>query len=59
MTAGIPVDRNRAYRMAGALIGLAVVLGACTHADDDVTASIPDDYRQRHPIAIQEANRQS
>jgi pilus assembly protein CpaD len=57
MTARIPVDRKRAFRMAGALVGLAVVLGACTHTDQDVTASVPDDYRQRHPIAIQEANR--
>ena len=43
--------------MAGALVGLAVALGACTHTDEVVTtASIPDDYRLRHPIAIQEAN---
>jgi len=58
MTTKIPADRNRACRMAGALVGLAVVLGACTHTDEVVTtASIPDDYRQRHPIAIQEADR--
>ena len=58
MTTKTPVDRNRAFRMAGALVGLAVVLGACTHTDEvAVTASIPDDYRLRHPIAIQEANR--
>src|SRR3981189_718285 len=56
MTARIPVGRNRAYRIAGALVGLAVVLGACTHTDEVVTASVPDDYRQRHPIAIQEAD---
>jgi pilus assembly protein CpaD len=56
MTAKIPVDRKRAFRMAGALVGLAVVLGACTHTDDELTASIPNDYRQRHPIAIQEAD---
>ena len=57
MTTKPPVDRNRVFRMAGALVGLAVVLGACTHTGDEVTtASIPDDYRQRHPIAIQEAN---
>src|SRR5664279_307775 len=49
--------RSRAIRMAVALVGTAVALGACTHTDDAVTtASIPDDYRQRHPIAIQEAN---
>jgi pilus assembly protein CpaD len=58
MTAKLPVDRNRVFRMAGALVGLAVVLGACTHTDDAATtASIPDDYRLRHPIAIQEADR--
>jgi pilus assembly protein CpaD len=56
MTAQIPVDRRRALRIAGTLVGLAVVLGACTHTDDAVQASIPDDYRLRHPIAIQEAN---
>jgi pilus assembly protein CpaD len=32
-------------------------LGACTHTDQDTpTGSIPIDYRQRHPIVIQEAN---
>src|SRR5512140_3437742 len=56
MTAKIPVDRQRGFRIAGALVGLAVVLGACTHTDEAVTASIPDDYRLRHPIAIQEAD---
>jgi pilus assembly protein CpaD len=56
MTARMPAARKHAFRMAGALVGLAVVLGACTHTDDQITASIPDDYRQRHPIAIQEAN---
>src|ERR1700687_1386656 len=57
MTRKIPVDRNRAFRMAGPLVGLAVVLGACTHTNDQVTASVPDDYRLRHPIVIQEADR--
>jgi len=56
MTAKIPADRNRVFRLAGALVGLAVVLGACTHTDDVLTASIPDDYRLRHPIAVQEAD---
>ena len=56
MTARTSLDRKRALRMAGALVGLAVVLGACTHTDEAVTASVPDDYRLRHPIAIQEAN---
>jgi pilus assembly protein CpaD len=54
----IPVERRRALRIGGALTGLAVVLGACNHTDQvAVTASIPDDYRLRHPIAIQEAER--
>jgi pilus assembly protein CpaD len=58
MTNKTPVDRNRAFRIAGALVGLAVVLGACRHSEEVVaTASVPDDYRQRHPIAIQEADR--
>jgi pilus assembly protein CpaD len=57
MTIKTPVDRWRAFRMAGAIVGLAVALGACTHTDEQTTASIPDDYRLRHPIAIQEANR--
>src|ERR1700676_3979303 len=56
MTLKIPVDVRRAFRIAGALAGLAVVLGACTHTDEVLTASFPDDYRLRHPIAIQEAN---
>jgi pilus assembly protein CpaD len=56
MTAKLPVDLRRPFGIAGALVGLAVVLGACTHTDEAVTASIPDDYRLRHPIAIQEAD---
>jgi pilus assembly protein CpaD len=60
MTSRIPVDRKRALRMAGTfagLAGLAVMLGACMHSSDPVTtASVPDDYRLRHPIAVQEAN---
>ena len=58
MTARTPVEYRRALRIAGALFGLATALGACTHTDEvAATATIPDDYRLRHPIAIQEANR--
>ena len=58
MTARTPADLNRAFRMAGALVGIAVALGACTHTGDQVTtSSIPDDYRQRHPIVVEETNR--
>ncbi len=51
-------DRYRTLRLLGALAGLSAALGACTSAGGEVvTASVPDDYRQRHPIAIQEADR--
>jgi len=54
----LPVHCKRALRIAGALVGFATVLGACTHTEQVVaTASVPDDYRLRHPIAIQEAER--
>ncbi len=57
MTTRPPLDRKGAFRAASALVGVAIALGACTHTDDVVaTASVPDDYKQRHPIAIQEAN---
>jgi pilus assembly protein CpaD len=42
--------------MAIALVGLGLSLGACVHDEQLVTASVPDDYRLRHPIAIEEAN---
>jgi pilus assembly protein CpaD len=58
MAVKLPADRKRVFHIAGALVGLSIVLGACTHTDDAaVTASVPDDYRLRHPIAIQEADR--
>jgi pilus assembly protein CpaD len=56
MTTRIPLDRNRGFRLAGALAGLAVLLGGCAHTDPEVTLSAPPDYRERHPIAIQEAD---
>jgi len=57
MTIQPPQIRRRTVRLGVALAGIAVALGACTHTDEAVTASIPDDYRQRHPIAIEEQNR--
>jgi pilus assembly protein CpaD len=49
--------RNQRLRMALVLTGFAVTLGACNHTNDAVvTASVPEDYRQRHPIAVQETN---
>src|SRR6266576_2617643 len=50
MTARTPLDRKRALRVA-------VTLAGCTHTGDvATTASIPDDYHMRHPIAVEEAN---
>ena len=57
MTTTTSADRNRGFRLGAALVGLSIALGACTHTGEDVTTSaIPEDYRQRHPIAIHEAN---
>ena len=53
-----PLDRHRTLRLLGALAGLSVALGACTTSGDvATTASVPGDYRLRHPIAIEEADR--
>jgi pilus assembly protein CpaD len=58
MTNRAPADRYKHLRLLGALAGLSVVLGACNYATVDVvTASVPNDYRQRHPIAVEEADR--
>jgi len=59
MTNTLSLNRVRTLCLLGALIGVSGSLGACTDINDDVavTARIPDDYRQRHPIAIQETDR--
>jgi pilus assembly protein CpaD len=47
---------GRVLRLTAALLGLSVILGACTSTSGElVTASVPNDYRLRHPIAIEEA----
>src|SRR3954451_2520202 len=50
-------DRRRNLCVALALAGLAVMLGACNTTSEIVTQTVPTDYRQRHPIAVQEAKR--
>jgi len=54
-----PAGWTRALCLSGALLGLSVALGACQHTNDDSLAMInaPADYRQRHPIAVTEADR--
>lgn len=52
------VQLKRSLQLAGAIAGLSAALGACTHTKaPEVTATIPTDYRQRHPIVIQEADK--
>jgi len=46
----------RALRRIGAFAGLALTLGACTATSTEVVATIPDDYKMRHPIAITEGH---
>jgi pilus assembly protein CpaD len=59
MTTKSPVYSHRSLRMGVALFGLSIALGACTLTNDVTTVGsvAPNDYRLRHPIAIQEANR--
>src|SRR6478609_10470532 len=59
MTSMLPADRKRALRLSGALMVLAMALGACQHTEELTTSNVsaPEDYRLRHPIAIQEADR--
>ncbi|KRR24501.1 pilus assembly protein [Bradyrhizobium retamae] len=53
-----PLHRVKAAGLLGALLGLSATLGACTWQSTEVvtTASVSDDYRHRHPIAVTEAN---
>jgi pilus assembly protein CpaD len=43
MTNRKPVDRFSTMRLAGALLGLSAVLGACNQTAEIVTASVPND----------------
>src|SRR6478672_5732506 len=58
MTSMLPADRKRALRLSGALMVLAMALGACQHTEELTTSNVsaPEDYRLRHPIAVQEAD---
>ncbi|MGZ5871101.1 MAG: CpaD family pilus assembly protein [Bradyrhizobium sp.] len=58
MTNKPSIDHHRTLHLLGALFGLSLALGACTETTGEVVkASVPEDYRLRHPIAIQEADR--
>jgi pilus assembly protein CpaD len=57
MTARTSHKRSRAVCVALTFAGLGLSLGACVHNDQVATAvSAPNDYRLRHPIAVEEAN---
>lgn len=47
----------RTARLLAGLVVIAVALPACMNRKVDVTASVPTDYRERHPIVLSEAPR--
>ena len=57
MTTQTTIDRRHSWRLLGALVALSAALGACQQTTEIVTASVPTDYRLRHPIAVQEGTR--
>jgi pilus assembly protein CpaD len=48
--------KYRRLRATFALAAVSAALGGCWTSPEVVTASVPNDYRQRHPIAVQEGN---
>ncbi|QOZ25933.1 CpaD family pilus assembly protein [Bradyrhizobium sp. CCBAU 51753] len=54
MTRNTTAGRTKTLPMFGALLVAGVALGGCNLTGDGVTGSVPDDYRQRHPIAVTE-----
>src|SRR4051812_10307682 len=49
-------NRRHRWPLLGALVGLSAALGACQQTTEIVTASVPTDYRLRHPIAVTEGH---
>src|ERR1700759_2814462 len=57
-TTGLSIPSYRPLLLLGALLVVSVTRGACQEtAHELVMASTPDDYRYRHPIAIEESNK--
>lgn len=48
---------RRRLLSAVALVLVAGTLGACQHTNEEVVSAPPNDYRQRHPVVVQEADR--
>ena len=60
MTNETSLNRYKTLRFVGAMFGLSVVLGACSETTGSVATPaslVPEDYRLRHPITVQESNR--
>ena len=59
----LPITRHGTFRAATArtllLAAAAIALTACQHNEEltGIAGTVPDDYRQRHPIAIKEGER--
>lgn len=54
----LSADSYRTLLLLGTLVGVSLTLGACQETTREIVmASTPDDYRFRHPIAIQETNK--
>jgi pilus assembly protein CpaD len=47
----------RCARSIVPLVLLAAALSGCTHTQEEITSTVPTDYRLRHPIVVQEADR--
>jgi len=53
-TSKTPIHSKHNAAFACAFVGLTLVLGSCKTAAQETTARIPDDYRLRHPIVVEE-----
>lgn len=50
-----PARITRSLAIVAAIVGATAALGGCkTVAQDDLATSVPFDYRQRHPIVVEE-----
>src|SRR5580692_7225546 len=61
MTNQTSLGRYQSLRLLVAMAGLSVILGACSETTGSIATperlAVPEDYRLRHPIAVEEANR--
>ena len=55
MTRKTRTGHTRTLSLSGALLATTIALGGCNLTGDNITTgTVPDDYRQRHPIAVTE-----